>query len=143
MRGTRSDFHLGGPIADFGPLIADGALDVVKIRAGSAESYHIELEPLDTFRFAVTASSRISIRVLRTAGTGERARRAALFADVDVFSFAMRSSSRTRFVIALENAGNKPVDVAVFFRTAPDSADTGNGKRASGTGDSARDRSIH
>lgn len=115
--GTRQT--LAGSIQDFGVLIEDGALDMVRLRARSRESYSVEVDSGERFRFSIVASAPVTLHVSEN-------RRRARFARVDQFSITLQPSWMASFVISLENAGSRPVDVAVFFRTVPEAEHAGH-----------------
>lgn len=115
--GTRRT--LAGSIQDFGVLMEDGALDVVRLRARSRESYSVEVDSGERFRFSIVSSAPVTIHVSEN-------RRRARFAPVDQFSITLRPRVKASFVISLGNAGTRPVDVAVFLRTVPEAEHAGH-----------------
>ena len=109
-------------IEESGHFVPDGELDLIRIPPGSAEAYHVELARGQRLRFAIAASSILTIRLaedLEDPGTDDPKAHYPAFERVDLHHFTFRAPRDGSYIIALENSATKPVDVAVFFRTLP------------------------
>ena len=58
-------------IEESGHFVPDGELDLIRIPPGSVEAYHFELTRVQRFRFAVAASSVITVRLADDRGDSE------------------------------------------------------------------------
>lgn len=103
---------------DFGPLLADGALDLIRIPGYSSETYHVEMAHGQRFRFALAANGVVDVRIFADIeGADSSPASHPAFVDVDLFNFTFRAPRSGSFAVAVVNRGEAPVDVAVFFRT--------------------------
>lgn len=104
-------------IEDSGHFVPDGALDLVRIPPGAAESFHVDLDPGQRLRFSIAADRTVNVRVQGptpdNAPTSGNA--------VDLFHLTLRAEQQAAsVVIAVDNPGRRPATVAVFLRTLPD-----------------------
>ena len=109
-------------IEESGHFVPDGELDLIRIPPGSEEAYHVELARGQRLRFAIAASSILTIRLaedLEDPGTDDPKVHYPAFERVDLHHFTFRAPRDGSYIVTLENPASKPVDVAVFFRTLP------------------------
>jgi hypothetical protein len=109
-------------IEESGHFVPDGELDLIRIPPGSEEAYHLELARGQRLRFAIAASSVLTVRLaedLEDPGADDPKAHNPAFDRVDVHHFTLRAPRDGSYIVALENPSSKPVDVAVFFRTLP------------------------
>ena len=108
-------------IEESGHFVPDGELDLIRIPPGSVEAYHVELARGQRFRFAIAASSLITIRLANDPedrdGYQDSPALYPAFDRVDLHHFTFRAPRTGSFIVSLENPASRPVDVAVFFRT--------------------------
>ena len=107
-------------IEESGHFVPDGELDLIRIPPGSVEAYHFELMRGQRFRFAIAASSIITVRLADDRGDSEDSvMHHPPFERVDLHHFTFRAPRAGSFIVELINPASLPVDVAVFFRTLP------------------------
>ena len=120
-------------IEESGHFVPDGELDLIRIPPGSAEAYHVELARGQRLRFAIAASSVLTVRLAEEdrddPGADDPMAPYPAFERVDLHHFTFRAPRDGSYIVALENPASKPVDVAVFFRTLPSHQARSSGRR--------------